>query len=344
MKKPVRWGILGLGDIATKFATGLTGCPGACLLAVGSRTQDKADAFAHAQGAARAYGSYAALVADPDVDVVYVATPHTGHREAALLCLRAGKAVLCEKPITVNAGECAELIRCARRARVFLMEAMWTRFVPAMVQVRRWLAAGAVGDVRMVTADFGFRSAGDPLHRHLNPALAGGGLLDVGVYTLAMASMVLGRPRDIIGRCHLGATGVDEQAAMLLTYAGGRLATLSCAVCTETPQEARILGTRGSIHIPKFWHAAEATLTTYADKQRVTYAPGLKVNGYEYEAMEVGRCLRQGLLESPVMPLAESLAIQRQMDALRRQWGLRYPGEGGAARRRSRASAGGAVG
>ena len=324
--KTIRWGILGLGGIARQFATGLQACPDMELAAVGSRSADKAKAFASEFKAKRAHGSYEALAVDPEVDAIYVATPHPMHKDAAMLCLRAKKAVLCEKPFTLNAKEAEAVIACARRENVFLMEAMWTRFLPVVGQVREWLARKAIGDVRMLTADFGFRAGWNPEGRLLNPQLGGGALLDVGVYTVSFASMLFGgAPSKITGFAHIGDSQVDEQSAMVLAYPRGELALLSCAVRTNSPQEARILGTDGMIHLPGFWHASEATLQV-AGKAPETFKSAAVGNGYNYEAMEVARCLRAGLKESPIMALEESLAIMRTLDTLRQQWGLVYAG------------------
>jgi predicted dehydrogenase len=327
MTRAVRWGIIGPGGIAKAFATGLKAVPGASLAAVASRDAAKAQAFAKEFDAERVLAGYEALAADVGVDAVYIATPHPMHRAHAALCLEAGKAVLCEKPITVNAAEAEQLIAIAQRRRVFLMEAMWTRFLPAMAQVREWLRSGAIGEPRMVSADFGFRCGGEPSSRLMDPALAGGGLLDVGVYTLAFASMVFGgAPSTVRALAHLGATGVDEQNAMACAWPGGRLAVLTSAVRTNTPQEARIQGTAGSIHVPSFWRARAATLSRDG-KPPETVEPPFVGNGYNYQAVEVARCLEQGLIESPLMTHAESLAIQRAMDEARRQFGLVYPFE-----------------
>ena len=324
---PVRWGIIGPGNIARQFAKGLTATPGASLVAVASRSHERAAAFAAEHGGPRPYGSHAELAADPGVDAVYIATPHPQHLAAARLCLEAGKAVLCEKPITVNARELEELIAVARERRVFLMEAMWTRFLPAMTRVREWLTSGAIGEPRLLTADFGFRCGWNPTSRLLNPETAGGGLLDVGVYVLALSGMVFGpQPERIAGFAHIGETGVDEQAALILGWSGGRLASLTCAVRTNTPQCARIDGTDGSITVPDFWRATRASLKGANGRSEAVELPH-RGNGYEYQAIEVARCLGAGLLESPVLPLAESLAIQRSMDELRRQWHLTYPCE-----------------
>jgi len=325
---PIRWGILGPGKIARKFALGLQSLPDARLVAVGSRKAEKAAAFSAEFNVPHAYGSYEALVADPEVDVVYVATPNSMHHATALLCLKAKKAVLCEKAFTLNAREAQDLVDCARRENVFLMEAIWARFLPPMVQVREWLAQKAIGEPRMVVADFGFRPDWNPEGRVLNPQLGGGALLDVGIYPLTFASMVLGAPLKVTGQCHMGVTGVDEQAGMVLSYPAGALAVLICAVRTRTLHEARIFGTEGSIYMPGFWHCSEATLMKTGQEPE-TVVPGRVGNGYNYEAAEVGRCLRAGLKESPVIPLSETLSTMRTMDALRQQWGLVYPQEKG---------------
>lgn len=327
MGETIRWGILGLGAIAHSFAKGLQVVREAKLVAVGSRSKEKADAFADQYGVSRRHESYAALARDPDVDAIYIATPHTLHKENSLLCLEAGKSVLCEKPMAVNAREVGDMITCARTNGVLLMEAMWTRFLPLTGKVREWLREGAIGEVRILTADLGFRAGWNPQGRLLNPELAGGALLDVGVYPVAYASMVFGGPPSrVTGIAHLGPTGVDEQAAMTLGYDQGQLALLHCAIRTRTPQEAWIIGTEGSIHVPHFWRAGSATLERQgSDPERVEMP--FSGNGYNYEAEEVVRCLREGRPESELMPLDESLSILRTMDRLRDQWGLEYPME-----------------
>lgn len=326
---PIRWGILGPGKIARKFAIGLQSVPDARLMAVGSRSKERAAAFAAEFNAPRVHGSYEALAADPAVDVIYVATPHPQHHETAMMCLKAGKAVLCEKPFTLNAREGGDLVAMARQQGVFLMEAMWMRFLPVIARIKEWVDLKAIGSPRMVMADFGFRAEWNPENRVLNPQLGGGALLDVGIYALSFATMVFGgEPRKITGLSHIGETGVDEQSAVVLSYGSGELALLACAVRTRTAHEARVLGTDGSIHMPTFWHGSQATLMVDG-KEPVQVNLPLQGNGYNYEAVEVGRCLREGLRESPVMPLAETLSLMRTMDELRRQWALVYPQEAG---------------
>lgn len=328
MSGKTRWGILGTGNIARTFATGLAAVHGAELAAVGSRTQETADVFGEKFGIPRCHGSYEALVADADIDVIYVSTPHHMHKPNTVMALGAGKAVLCEKPFCINAREAEEVISYARSHNVFLMEAMWTRFLPVMVEVRRLLTDGAIGDIRMVTADFGFRAGFNAEARLFNPAYGGGGLLDVGVYVLSLASMIFGGPPvQMAGLADIGQTGVDEQAAFVFGYDGGGLASLTCAVRTSTPQEATIIGTEGRIHLPSpFWNAKTAVLTV-SGKEPIAIEPPRTGNGYNYEADEVQHCLLEGLTESAIMPLDETVTILRTMDALRARWGVRYPGE-----------------
>ena len=327
MKQKIRWGILGTGNIAHSFATGLPFLPDAELLAVGSRSQATADAFGDAFGVPRRYASYEELVGDADVDVIYISTPHPFHRENTLLCLEAGKAVLCEKPFAMNAREAEEMIGCARSKKVFLMEAMWTRFVPVMVRLRELLRAAAIGEVRMVAADFGFQADFDPESRLFDRDMGGGALLDVGVYPVALASMVFGAPSEVVGLAHLGETGCDEQSAMLLGHPGGRLAILYTAIRIDTPQVATLMGTAGSItiHAP-WWKPARLTLARSGAEPEVFDLP-FDANGYNYEAAAVMEALRAGKLEDETMPLDETLAIMRTLDRIRAEWGLSYPAD-----------------
>ncbi|NLS78472.1 MAG: Gfo/Idh/MocA family oxidoreductase, partial [Chloroflexi bacterium] len=319
MSKPIRWGILGPGRIAGLFTTDLAKVEDAVRLAVGSRSQERAAEFAAKHGFQRAYGSYEELARDPEVDAVYVASPHPFHKEHAILCMEHGKAVLCEKPMEINAQRVREMAACARANGVFLMEAMWTRFNPTVVQARRWLAEGAIGEPRLLTADFGFRTAWNPQSRLLNPELGGGALLDVGVYVVAFAYMVMGAPKTLQVTGHVGETGVDEQVELLLGYEGGRAAQLACAVRVSTPQEARIDGTEGSIYLPAFWHGAKAILRR-PGQEPVEWEGEW---GYRFEAMEVMECLRAGKKESAVMPLDESIAIAETLEQARRSLGVR---------------------
>jgi predicted dehydrogenase len=325
--KQVRWGILGTGAIARRFVQGLNSLPEAEVLAVGSRSRASAEKFADKRNIPRRHAGYDTLASDPDVDVVYVATPHPFHAENTTLCLEAGKAVLCEKPFSVNAEEAERVVGLAREGGLFLMEGMWTRFFPLMEEVRRLVSEGAIGELRMLNVDFGFRAGLDPASRLFDPKLGGGALLDVGVYCVSFASMVFGRPSGAVGISHLGETGVDEQASVVLEHEGGRLANLSIGIRTATPQEATIMGTEGyvRIHAP-WWRPTSMTISRPGTEDETVDAP-VSGNGFNYEAAEVMRCLEAGKTESDIMPLDETISVMRTMDRIRAAWGLRYPGE-----------------
>lgn len=324
----IRWGIMGPGSIAKRFTAGLKETPGAVLAAVGSRDLGRAEAFAGEYGYLRSHGSYEALVNDPNVDVIYVAVPHNGHRDGCLLALQAGKPVLCEKPFTMNRREAVEVVTAARKHGKFLMEGMWTRCFPIMQKVRELLAENAIGAVRMVEADFGFRAGFNPSSRLFDPNLGGGALMDVGIYCLSFASMILGAPDKVAGFATLGETGVDEQAVMNLIYKNGALAMLSTAVRTNTTHAATIFGEDGKIEIHSpFWMCSSMTVHR-SGKDAETFKMPFTASGFQFEAMEVQRCLNAGLLDSPVMPLDETLELMGTMDELRRQWGVRYPSDG----------------
>jgi predicted dehydrogenase len=322
-----RWGILGTGSIARQFVRGLNSVPEAEVLAVGSRSEASAEKFADKRNIPRRYASYDALASDPDVDVVYIATPHPFHAENATLCLEAGKAVLCEKPFCVNAAEAERVVGVAREKGLFLMEGMWTRFFPLMEEVRLLVSEGALGEVRMLNVDFGFRADPDPASRLFAPRLGGGALLDVGVYCVSFASMVLGRPSGSVGISHLGETGVDEQASVVLEHEGGRLANLSIGIRTTTPQEATIMGSEAyiRIHAP-WWRPESMTISRPGEEDETVEAP-VSGNGFGYEAAEVMRCLEAGKTESEIMPLDETVSVMRTLDSIRAAWGLKYPGE-----------------
>jgi predicted dehydrogenase len=327
MSDKIRWGIIGTGNIASQFARGLAPVADAELVAVGSRSAASANRFGDTFNVPHRHASYEALANDPEVDVVYIGTPHSLHKENSLLCLEAGKAVLCEKPFTINAAEAEAVINKARQKKLFLMEAMWTRFIPSVVKLRELLAEGAIGEVRLFVGDLGFRGKLNPESRLFHLALGGGALLDVGVYPISLASMVLGKPRQITSMAHLGETGVDEQEAIIFGYEEGRLAMIYSAIRANTPGEAIIMGTQGQIrvHSPIF-RPTRLTLSRNGQEDEILDIP-YEENGYNYQAAEVMRCMRQGRIESEIMPHAETLEIMRTMDQIRAQWGLKYPME-----------------
>ena len=327
MTDTVRWGIMATGGVARSFAEGLAFVPGAELVAVGSRTQETADSFGDSFGVPRRYSSYETLALDSEVDVVYIATPHTFHRDHTLLCLNAGKAVLCEKAFAINARQAEEMVALARLKKLFLMEAMWNRFHPVVLEMRRLLDEGVIGEPRLLVADFGLGTSFNPQSRLFDPALGGGALLELGVYPVALASLVFGPPVRISTQAHLGATGVDERAGIVLGYEDGRMAVLHTSLREKTPREATLFGDGGSLrlHGPIFRPEAVTLSRPGRDDERIQ--PVVEGNAYNYEGMEVMRCLRAGETESSSMTLDESLSILRTMDALRAAWGLRYPEE-----------------
>jgi predicted dehydrogenase len=328
MANKIRWGILGSGSIAAKFAEALGCVDEADLVAVGSHTDEKANAFGDTYRIPHRYGSYQKLADDKDLDIIYIATPHNLHAENTVMCLNAGKGVLCEKPLAVNARQGQAMVDCARAKQRFLMEAMWTRFLPLMDKVRELLADNAIGQPQMLTADFGFRCSNyEEKQRVLDPHLAGGALLDVGIYPLSLCSMVFGKPLHIHSTATLGQTGVDEQNAVILAFEQGQLAIIYSAQQTETPHEATIMGTEGMIRLHRSWYSGnKLTLTRQGKSEQFMELPSHD-NGFVYEIKAVHRDLREGRLENAIMPLDESLAILQTMDAIRKQWGLKYPFE-----------------
>ena len=336
----IGWGLLGTGGICDQHLRALSHVPEARLVAVGSRDAAKARAFIEAERGdeaprepVRAHGSYQALVDDPDVDVVYIGTPHPDHAPSMALALAAGKAVLCEKPFTVNRREAEAAVALARRRDVFLMEAMWMRYVPAMVELKRLLDAGAIGELVSASADFGFAANGLPAdHRALDPALAGGGLLDVGIYPLNFAAFVLGPVATVRASAELGPTGVDVHTVFNVRHASGRLSQGLCSLRTTTACRATVMGTDGRIDVtPPFYAAQQLRLGRGSLPWEETPVEVIdkpwRGGRYVGQIEEVHRCLRAGLAESPAMPLDESIALVGWMDAMRAQFGLRYPGD-----------------
>jgi dihydrodiol dehydrogenase / D-xylose 1-dehydrogenase (NADP) len=325
MSDTIKWGIIGCGGIARNFANCMSQMEEADLCAVASATPGKAKAFAEEFSVASAYDNYEALVDRDDIQAVYVATTHNFHFENVKLALEHGKAVLCEKPMTVAAWEAEELVALARRQKVFLMEAMWTRFLPAIGQVRAWLAEGVIGEVRQIRADFGFNATFNPEGRMYNKALAGGALLDAGIYPISFASMVAGAPVAVEAIADIGSTGVDEQSFYLLRYDNGAIAALSASVRAKVDVLAVIIGSEGKITVPGFLAAGSVELHRFQEGETIQRSfPYPDGQGFSYEIREVMDCMRQGKLESAVMPLDETITIMQTMDRLRGKLGLVY--------------------
>jgi len=324
--EPIRWGILATGGIANSFTEDLKLLPDAAIAAVASRTAPAAEAFAERHGIPRAYGTWQELAQDPDVDVIYVATPHSAHHAAAMLCLEAGKAVLCEKPLTLNAAQAEELFLTAQARGVFFMEAMWTRANPVIRALTALLADGAIGEITAVTADFGVAGPFPPGHRMRDPELGGGALLDLGVYPVTFAHLVLGAPDTVTAWASLTPEGTDQNTGLILGYSkSGAIATLHCGFVGETSQRATVTGTAGRVEIPyHFFRPDRFTLVRSGEVEE--FSLPLRGNGLGYQAEEVMRCLRSGLTESPLIPHSATLGVMRTLDAARTQIGVEYPG------------------
>jgi predicted dehydrogenase len=316
MTETLRWGVIGSGSIASSFAADLALTDSGRIVAIGSRHQHSADRFADRYGIPNRHPSYQALVEDPEVDVVYVATPHPMHLGDALLALGHGKPALVEKAFTMNAAEARTLVDAARSEGLFVMEAMWTRFLPHMVEIRRLIGEGALGGIVAVTADIGKWFPSDPASRLFAPELGGSALLDLGVYPVSFASMVLGRPDRITALVDPSFTGVDGQTSMLFGYHTGSHAVLTCTSAASSPTRAAIVGTEASIEIDRgFYRPAGFTVVSRSGSTTRVELPH-QGRGLRHEADEVARCIRAGLTESPVMPLDESVAIMETLDAV----------------------------
>ncbi|HVW97155.1 MAG TPA: Gfo/Idh/MocA family oxidoreductase [Mucilaginibacter sp.] len=325
--KTVKWGILGAGRIARKFASDLKLVGDAEPIAVGSRTQQSADAFADEFGIKYRHAGYEELARNPEVDVIYIATPHSFHHEHTILCLQHGKAVLCEKPFAMDARQTTEMISLARQKNVFLMEALWTNFHPHFKKTQQMIADGMLGDIRSVLINFGFKPASPVPARLFDPALGGGTLLDIGIYNVFMATSILGIPESIEASMKPASTGVDEQCAILFKYGNGAMAQLFSSFCTNLATEADIAGTNGRIRLTSRFYEPSATIEYYpgySDSRQIIPVEKEKGFGYQYEARHVNNCLKRGLTESGVRPLSDTLKLMELLDRIRKKAGIRY--------------------
>jgi predicted dehydrogenase len=331
MSKPLRWGVVGPGGIANRFAEALAFRGGVLHAVVGS-TPQRAQAFAERWGA-KVHADLDALVADKAVEALYIATPHNAHAEPAAAALRAGKPVLCEKPLAANAAQAEALVALARERKVFLMEALWTRYLPALRQAERWLQDGRIGRVSTVQSSFGFHLPFDATHRCFNPALAGGALLDIGIYNLSLSQWALAlqgvhaaASMQALGR--LAPTGVELRCAVQMAYANGTLSQFTCGFDAHDDNRLHIHGEHGVIELgPHFWQATEACLRPHDAPAQLVQAP-FERNGFEYQIDAATAAIRTGSLEEPRMPHAQTIAVLQQIDALRRELGaVRFPFE-----------------
>lgn len=327
MTDAIRWGILATGGIARAFTNDLV-LNGFTVKAVGSRSQESANAFAEKFGIPNAHASYEALVADPDVDIIYISTPHPFHAANAALALNAGKHVLIEKPIALNAREAREIMDLAASKNLLVLEAMWTRFLPHMVRIREILASGVLGDVHTLIADHTQDLPDDPSHRLNSLELGGGALLDLGIYPISFASELFGKPETILATATFKETGADAQVATLFRYAGGQIASTLSASDTKGPNTATILGTEARIDIDEVWYSPTTfRVINSADEVLESFEAEILGRGMHFEAAEAEQLIQAGLISGQILSTDESVAIMETLDAVREQIGLRYPGE-----------------
>ena len=324
----IRWGVAGPGGIAARFAEAMTRVDDGRIVAVASRSAERADAFGDRFGVAARHGDYRALADDPTVDAVYVATPHARHEADTRLYLEAGKHVLCEKPLALDAAQARRMVAAAAAAGVFLMEAIWSRFLPAYRALADVLGSGRIGTPLQVEADFGFRVPVDPAHRLFDLHQGGGALLDLGIYPIQLCTLVLGPIEQVAAAGVIGATGVDEQVAAVLRHERGGLGVVQAAIRAPLACTARISGSDGWVELPAFMHCPTAFTVHAAGAAPEVVAGAFDGDGLQFEIVEVHRCLAAGRRESPTMPLSESVALATAMDTARSQIGLTYPGEG----------------
>lgn len=326
--KTINWGIIGAGYISSKFAAALKEMENTNIRAIASRDIKKAQGFAKEFGADTAYGSYEELVKDPSIDVVYIGTPHTEHMSNSELCIVNKKAVLCEKPFTLNAKDTKYLMELAKENNVFLMEAMWTKFLPVTNKVKEWIAEGKIGTVKRIDIGFGFSNPVDYSSRMFNYDLAGGALLDMGVYPITYAIDIMGSlPVKIESYAGILENGVDEHNLSMFQFENGAIAALSSAVSVNVGKSAVYVGDKGKIEVDEFWVADKAHVYDNGGNLIETFIEESRINGYEFEAYEVNRCLREGKLESDRLPLKDTLDIMEIMDGMRAKWGLKYKQE-----------------
>lgn len=323
---PCRWGIIGPGKIAQKFAEAIPFAGHAVLQAVASRNGQRSREFAEKYGAAKWYDNYESIIADPDIDAIYIAIPHAFHTENALLCLNQGKPVLCEKPMALNRKQVQQMVNASQQNNTFLMEAMWTRFLPAIEKVLELVKKGSIGTVKYVRGDFGFHTPFDPNSRLFNLELGGGSVLDIGIYPLFLCLTVLGRPDHIGATGKLAPTGADESCLAVLQYENGATASAFSTVSAYTSLTAEIGGTEGSITIPSAWYKNNTFNLHRMGEEEQNFTFDAVTNGFEYQIREVMRCLEHRLTESPAMSHEFSLLLSETMDTIRQRIGVKYQG------------------
>ncbi|GAA0830596.1 MAG: Gfo/Idh/MocA family oxidoreductase [Marinomonas sp.] len=325
--KQVRWGIIGTGNIARRFASDFRYAKSGELRAIASRDKASADAFSADFDIELAFVDYFSLINSHEVDVIYIATPHTSHYDLTKACLLAGKAVLCEKPFTLNEAQSKELYDLAAAQNVFLMEAMWTRFNPVIEQVIEWVEEGEIGALHSIQASFNFLAPTDPEHRLLNLEMGGGALLDIGIYPVFLAQLFFGKPDFVQNQAVIGDTDVDVFEQILLGWENGQLASLEASLISCHPNRAIFSGSKGYIEIDSEWFKAKSCRIVSSEGQERAVEFDFPGEGYQFEVDEVNRCLIEGLQESPNHSWKDSLELIATLDEIRQDMGLHYPGE-----------------
>ncbi len=324
----IRWGILGTGTIAHKFASDLRYVDNAELTAAGSRSLEKAEDFCREFNIPLSFGSYEDLAASPEVDIIYIATPHSLHHENTLLCLQSGKAVLCEKPFALNAEQASEMIDLAHQKNLFLMDALWTKFLPHYQKMMKIVKNGELGEIKVVLANFGFRSCADPQSRLFNPALGGGSLMDIGIYNVFTVLDILGKPDDLNVSITASEQGIDEQCGIIFRYDNGAMASLFSSISVNLGTEVEICGTLGRLKLTTPFYDSSSVLEYYKDGEKTIIDTGKADGfGYQYEASHVTDCLLRGIKESPVVPHTDSLLLMQTLDRIRNIAGIIFPDE-----------------
>ena len=324
MNRKIRWGIMGLGHIANKFASDMLLSDEAELYAVASRDLGKAKAFGANFHSKKFYGSYEEMVKDENVDVIYVATPHSCHFENTMLCFKNNKSVLCEKPMGLDSHQVKEMIKEARSRNLFLMEGMWTRFIPAIKKLMELLQQNSIGDIQSLEADFGFKADFDPEARLFNKKLGGGSLMDVGIYPIYLSLLTLGYPTDMSAVAPMTETDVDGSCSMQFAYEDGTKAILESSIVTDTPTVAKIYGSKGYIKVHSNFHNSEKVSLYQNDELKEEFDLNFQGHGYIFEIEEVNHCLRNKLIENPNLPHSLSLDLMALLDQVKAKIGLSY--------------------
>jgi predicted dehydrogenase len=324
-KNTIRWGILGTGRIARIFATALKEVDNTEIKAIGSRHIETAKKFSSDFNIEKAYGSYEEVAKDNDIDVLYIATPHNLHYENTMMGLENNKHVLCEKPFGINGKEARQMISKAHEKNLFLMEALWSRFLPNIIKTKEIIDSGEIGKIKLLTSYFAFKSTQKPEQRHFNIDLCGGSLLDIGIYNVFLSLFLLGKPKDFFATAGLSKSGIDNSSSYTFKYDDDTLAVMFSSFIAETPTIAEIHGEKGKIFLEHRWFCPGSIKITSEEGKEKIISFDFKGNGYNYEADEVVKCIQAGKTQSDKMSWDASLELIDMLDAIRKKCGIIYP-------------------